>query len=706
MIKINKLRTEILTDRSADISDLYGFDFSFKEGLNIVAGQNSRGKTTINTCIYYGLGMEELLGAHNEKALDKALKEEFTIKADRTDEGESYKVLSSKILLEIENDKNKVVSLERYVKVNTPDVKTSNIHVHYCAIENMGKEDQDVMREIFFVNSRGNNDNPNGFYNWLSDFIGIALPEVSNTSRTSLRSPLYLQTIFSALFIEQTKGWSDFFATMPFFGITKAKEKIVEFILGLNELALSTRKDILNQRKNGITDDWRRKVKMFHDLEKRSNSSIIDLPQELTTDKNDIAKISAVFSTSEDEKIGYGEYLEQKLAVLRELENRPMATVRENREEALTEFNDQKDEYFKLKDYVESFENKLRIEKQQLSSLGNQLTTVEAEIRDHINLQKVFNENIINARGTNQCPTCSQEVSVDLISSKNIKIPQLTLEENTNFLRSQKKIIDSSLLSLKETIGEKESLLLYFKDSLRKKEIIIKSLSKDLIADDRAFSESEVVKKLQIEQEIDVLFELNDSITELKVELEDLANKYHNIIVRLSSLKDSEAEDESKLAVFETKYKDYLFAFGYESNAKYQITINRKDPFKYFPVYKNNKNDTIPQSIRINSSASDFVRNIWAYTLSLLENGVNHPGVIMFDEPGQHRTNLSSLKELFKVSSKITDKQTIIFTSIDKPLNNEKEEVIELNVLLEDLDDSDYKLIRLDDHHKVIQKLN
>ena len=44
----------------------------------------------------------------------------------------------------------------------------------------------------------------------------------------------------------------------------------------------------------------------------------------------------------------------------------------------------------------------------------------------------------------------------------------------------------------------------------------------------------------------------------------------------------------------------------------------------------------------------------------------------MFDEPGQHRTKLSSLKVLFEKVSKEKNKQTIIFTSIDKPLNNDK----------------------------------
>lgn len=53
-------------------------------------------------------------------------------------------------------------------------------------------------------------------------------------------------------------------------------------------------------------------------------------------------------------------------------------------------------------------------------------------------------------------------------------------------------------------------------------------------------------------------------------------------------------------------------------NERYQISINGKEPFKYFPVYKRGENHTNLQSIRINSSASDFVQNIWAYTLYVI----------------------------------------------------------------------------------------
>ncbi|MEZ4884394.1 MAG: hypothetical protein R3E32_06600 [Chitinophagales bacterium] len=702
MFWINKLKTEILSDRSEDITDLYGFEIHFDKGLNIIAGPNSRGKTTINTCVYYGLGMEELLGAHNEKALDKALKKEFTIKLNENDEkGVNYRVQSSKIFLEIENENNEIVCLERYITPNSESVKTTNITVYLASLDLLTDE---VNKDIYFVNSRGNNEDPNGFYNWLSNFINIELPQVSNNSRSGNYSPLYLQTIFSALFIEQTKGWSDFFATMPFFGITRAKEKIVEFLLELNEIRLSTKKDVLNKEKNRITEDWKTKIKAFSYLEKQTNSTIVNIPQELTTEKIAIDKITVLFSTAEGDKITFNQFLLDKEEQAKELENRPVSRIKENREQTILEFSSQKKEYSELKDYVEKFESKLRVDNQQLINLTNQLSIVESEIKDHINLRKVFSENIINERGANQCPTCAQEVTTNLISTRNIHIPQLTLEENTSFLKSQKRIIESSINSLRGTLKEKNILLSYFKNSLRKKEVLIKSISKDLISDDRAFSESEVVKKLQLEGEIENLRILRESIAELKEELVVLANKYHNNDIEISNLGESEEEDEKRIKEFESQYKNFLFDFGYESNEKYQISLNRKEPFKYFPVYKNHKYDKVPQSIRINSSASDFVRNIWAYTLALLNKGANHPGVVMFDEPGQHRTNLSSLKELFRVCSEITEKQIIIFTSIDKPLNNDENEKIDLDVLIENLEVDSYNLIRLDNLHKVIKR--
>lgn len=703
MFKINKLRVEILTDKSKTIDDLYGFEFTFNQGLNIIAGENSRGKTTINSCIFYALGMEELLGGHNNKALDKALKDTFVIKTNEADEEEkniNFIVKRSKVFLEIENDRNEIACLERIISGPNGDEKESNITIYKTQLEKLNVE---TIKGVFFVNGRGNNDDPNGFYEWFTDFIDLTVPEVSNSSKNSNYSPLYLQMIFSSLFIEQTKGWSDFLATMPYFGVTKPKEKVIEFILNLDEIDISTKRDTYNKEKSSILEGWNKTIKAFSYLEKQNNANLISIPQKITSEKRDIEKISPVFQIAENEIIEYSDYLQSKKQLISELENKPIANIETNRKKTLLEFEEVKNQYYELSKYIEEFENKLNIEKLQVGNITSQITNIEKEVREHTNLIKVFNNNLFSKNKKSKCPTCTQIITEDIISTHNIRIPQLSLEENKSFLTSQKKIMQASHKSLQSTIEEKNNLLLYFQNTLRNKEIHLKSISKDLIADDRALSESEVVRKIQLQQEVEnlKLFELQ--INELKNELIELANKYHNINIKIDGLEQS--NDEAILTVFDSNYKDLLYSFGYDSNYKSQISINRNEPFKYFPVYKRNKDDKNPQSIRINSSASDFVRNIWAYTLALRNNGANHPGLIMFDEPGQHRTKLSSLKALFEKVSIENDKQTIIFTSIDKPLDNDEKEKIDLDELIKDLPKSSYHLIKLDEH-KVINSLS
>ena len=162
-----------------------------------------------------------------------------------------------------------------------------------------------------------------------------------------------------------------------------------------------------------------------------------------------------------------------------------------------------------------------------------------------------------------------------------------------------------------------------------------------------------------------------------------------------------ETEDDKVLNDFEEFYQQLLKSFKYDSNEIRQITINRSHPFKYFPVYRHHKN-SLPQSIRTNSSASDFIRNLWAFTLALL-TGSNHPGIVIFDEPGQHRTNIESLKALFSVSSEFTNHQIIVFTSVDKQIN--EQEKLELDDLISNLKDGTYNLKSLNEENKIIEKL-
>ncbi|QJD79591.1 AAA family ATPase [Spirosoma rhododendri] len=62
MLKIKALRIEVFT-----VDGKYGRDIVFGDGLNIIYGNNTSGKSTCVQAILHGLGMEELLGGKAQK---------------------------------------------------------------------------------------------------------------------------------------------------------------------------------------------------------------------------------------------------------------------------------------------------------------------------------------------------------------------------------------------------------------------------------------------------------------------------------------------------------------------------------------------------------------------------------------------------------------------------------------------------------------
>tara|TARA_R110002051_G_C8744675_1_gene499551 strand:+ start:1191 stop:3296 length:2106 start_codon:yes stop_codon:yes gene_type:complete len=700
MILIKRIKVEVFTKDNPEEGNKYGFDYKFKKGLNIVAGQNSRGKTTINSCIYYALAMEELLGGQNDKAMDKSLKDNFTTLTLDDEEPINHIVNTSRIFLEIDNGQD-VVSILRYVNY---DVEENNNKLAFVYEGKINSINEDSIKQKYYVRGNWNNEDINGFYKWLTSFIGLELPIVSNSSKRDDYSPLYLQTIFSTILIEQTKGWSDFFATMPYYGITRSKEKVIEYILGLNQLYISTEKDVYYKKYNQLVEIWNKTIVQLKFVSKQYGGELVGYTEKIPLEKELINEVKVLFQreNKEDEEIALITLILEKEKTLEKIVKKPISTIEKGKISIIENYEIEKKDYYKLKKLEKEFSTKLSLEINQKHNLLKQEVKIIKEIEEHKSLSKVFDKSIINKNGGNYCPTCTQEVNLDIISSKNIPIPKLSLEENIAFLNSQRKLIQIALKSITQVIKEKEDLHKYYINILRKKEEVLKALSKDLIADDRAFSESDTLERVNLKKEINSLLFLHEEIKEGKIYLKSISDKYSNISNDLEKLEKKIGDDDLIIKNFDGYYKKHLFNFGYDSNDKLTVKIWKKQPFKYLPVYLKHR-EAIPQSLRVNSSASDFVRNIWSYTISLLQRGENHPGFIILDEPGQHRTNLKSLNSLFKSLSQIKDKQSIIFTSLDKKINND--ETLDLEILLKGIEKENYRLIKLDDYQKVIKKV-
>jgi len=147
------------------------------------------------------------------------------------------------------------------------------------------------------------------------------------------------------------------------------------------------------------------------------------------------------------------------------------------------------------------------------------------------------------------------------------------------------------------------------------------------------------------------------------------------------------------------EFKRLLKLFGYKSNGVDNITIQDSMPNRLLPTVFIKGQQA--QYIRYVSSASDFVRSIWAYYFSLLIGGDKHPGFLIMDEPSQHQMRVDSMKELLKLSSGL-GKQVIFTISQDREYDSKKVNIFDL---VEDIDDEEYKLLHIADGAGYIDKM-
>ncbi|PKO97404.1 MAG: hypothetical protein CVU12_00005, partial [Bacteroidetes bacterium HGW-Bacteroidetes-7] len=648
-----------------------------------------------------------------EKALDKALKTEFNTTDPLSQQIVKHRISHSKIYIEIANSSNIVYTIRRIINSGniTPtgnDEMTKKVIVFKSHLDEITPE---IEQLPLFIRSTNNNANDFGFYHWLAEFIGIKLPEVNNIGKSNEKSPLYLQTIFPALFIEQTKGWSEFLATCPYFGIPRNKEKSIEFLLALNELSISTEKDRISKEEKDLKGNWSQVLSRLEILASEYHAEIKAVPLEIQPDK-DLLITSSIVIPDEEDKSRYQSAIVLKKTLeeqINELKKLPIKKVGDNKEFIRIKLEKLQSDQNQFMLKLDNFDLNFNLQKQQEQTLEKQLKSIIKELSSLKGIKNVFDDVLIKENIYRTCPTCTQKVSTDLMASEGVSIEKLTLDENISYLDGQRKIIESAIKSLSIIIAEKLIIRKYYQRTQREFEEEIKLTLHELISDDRDYSETDTLQRVRLEKKISDLDFIQNRFNENIEQLSLLADKFKILLSEKNALEGNSEADKNKLDEFETMFKDdYLYKFGYDSNPKWNIFIQQKDPFKYFPVFKFQEDDPIPKSIRTNSSASDFVRTLWAYTLTLLLKGENHPGIVMFDEPGQHSVKSSSLKALFKASSEIKDKQIIIFTSVQKDLStiDDTTDKLDINKILEGLTiDVDYSMYKIGEGEKCIDIL-
>ena len=177
---------------------------------------------------------------------------------------------------------------------------------------------------------------------------------------------------------------------------------------------------------------------------------------------------------------------------------------------------------------------------------------------------------------------------------------------------------------------------------------------------------------------------MQDTFNEFLNRLCDLSNQWNIYLDQKSRLpKRGLSElDMKKIALLKSYFINNLQRYHYSSLSSFDgIEISEESLLPTIDGF----------DMKFDSSASDGIRTIWAYTLALLQVSIekdgNHPGVIIFDEPAQQSIVPEDMKSFIRSVVEVTANGQIIMAIT---LNSK-----ELIQIIDELDTSKYHKIQI-----------
>jgi len=627
MLKINRIKAISRTDGGE-----YGFDYTLSAGLNLISSaENTKGKSSAILAIYYCLGLEEIIGGKGKKILTSVYK---TV-VEGKDKG-TYNVLESEAWLEISNG-SEVVTIKRAAEMIN---RNENLITVYHSNMDTAHDPKTYVEDMY-VHSAHSTTSSKGFHAFLEKFIGFDLPNVPSNDGSEYK--LYMQLLFSGMFIEQKRGWADLFSAMPVLGIKDAKKRVVEYILGLDTLSNERKRASLKTQEAEIIHQWNLLISEISALCTHENCKVHNLSMKpCILDEQDIAKVCVTVIESGNPVI------QDKL---NELETRLLQLTQktpkivENFDELQAELDTTEKAIASLSNELATNRQALIIENDVISKLEANLQAISIDLQNNKDAQKLkkMGSDLDVSSFTGKCPVCEQAIQDSLLPIQN-STPLMSIEDNIHHLESQRAMVSFALTAHKKNRDTYDGNIQALSGRLFTLRRLAKSIRSDLYSVDDGLSETVVYERINIENRIQTLKQLINAVDSRLALLKELSGNWAKYVADKQTLPRTNFTDSDshKVHVLETNFKHYLRAFNYKSVSSYDtIQISKEN---YLPTSEG-------FDMKFDSSASDNIRAIWAYTLALLrtsnEVGGNHPQIVMFDEPGQHSIVTHDMVSLF-----------------------------------------------------------
>ncbi|MEZ9345686.1 hypothetical protein AB4166_02365 [Vibrio splendidus] len=683
-MKLRKLKVKILSN-----SQWYGYECTFTSGLNIIRGDNSSGKSTLVNSIIYSLGMEELIGYKGPSSLPYALVSYFQLEEQR------YDILESYCLLELENSSGEVITLKRHIHSQNVDSKLVQvIQGAYLSADETVSFDS-----IFtYLHDAGSATNSEfGFYAYFERFLGLDLPLVSDNKGNSRK--LYLQYIFSALFIEQKRGWTNYIANAPFYGISDVTSKIVSYLLNLDTFSHEAKLKELKTRRNNIITSWSETVSNFKLIVSNGHLFVKALPSSAVIGFNP----SSVFiGQGTEETKGIKLLIDEAVSYLEEINRNEKCTLQAEEPDLVTSIETVQERISELLITQKLCGDDIRVNESKAKLYGDTLSSIEDDLETNKLTNKLnkFGADYHLPIAENVCVTCHNTLDHSLSSPEDM-VKNMTIDENIKYLDNQKKMVSHMIYGLNKEAEVGKNKLLSVISELRDKHRELASYKRQIksVTQD---NEGQIRKRFVTENKIE---QLNNIYKKTEKELENLLKmslEYADIQGEIRKLDafDLSFSDKNKINQFQESFKKYASDFSYRSAKVEDIVIKEETLLPFLKGFElglldgtDNKDKSSTRSIantdiKTDSSASDFVRLIWAYLISIAkissEKSGNHLGTLLFDEPGQHSMSLESINHMFKALAELKDTQCIVAASFEQNHENYKRSVegVEFNNLI------------------------
>ena len=234
----------------------------------------------------------------------------------------------------------------------------------------------------------------------------------------------------------------------------------------------------------------------------------------------------------------------------------------------------------------------------------------------------------------------------------------MQIEENLEYLKAQINLIKIYISNHKNDISDLEKRIDLFNIRISETRSDIRTLKTQLTSDNRLPSIELIEKRLKLKARLDLYRRKYEELASFQEDFKSLSDEWVRILSEEKKLpKSLSAFDYKKISELERIFKELLGEFHYRSKTIDSISISIDTLMPVVDRY----------SLKFDSSASDFTRAIWSYTIALKETSEkfdgNHPKLFILDEPGQQEAGDNDLQFLLKRLGNYDSTQSIVFSS-------------------------------------------